>query len=84
MRESCQRPIGSVASANEPQKEICLSSFFPCLSTGHNFRSLLFQPFAALSGRKLLCGACGVFSQDVKFAELKLVFKCREEEREGK
>lgn len=58
---------------------------FPCLPTGHCFRSLLFQPFAEKHAS--LEGSCCVHLMDysartVKFAKLRLVVKCREEERE--
>ena len=59
---------------------------FPYLPTGHHFRSLLFQPFA--EKRASLVGSCCVHLVDysartTKFAKLRLVFKCREEEREN-
>lgn len=58
---------------------------FPYLPTGHYFRSLLLQPFAERHAS--LVGSCCVHLVDysartMKFAKSRLVFKCREEERE--
>lgn len=62
VRETRQKPTGSTASANRPQKEMCVLVFL-CLPAGCYFRSWLFQPSAErhVSGRKLLCVSCGLF-----------------------
>lgn len=58
---------------------------FPCLPTGHCFRSVLFEPLAGK--HPTLVVSCCVSLVDysartMKFVQLRLVFKCGKEERE--
>lgn len=80
VRESWQRSVSCSASVNDFQKERCMTSSFPTcpwvVTLGH-------QPLAG----KPLVGSSYVYLGDycariMKFAKLRLEFRCRKEQRE--
>lgn len=85
VRESRQRLIWQHSFSKWTSKRNMHVLIFPSLPTGRCFRSLLFEPFA--EKRASPVGSCRVHPVDysartVKSANLRLVFKSREVERE--
>lgn len=75
VRESWQRSVSCSASLNDSQK---MHDFiFPCLPMLHGS-----QPLAGKPCRELLCVSWDNGARIMKFAKLRLEFRCRKEQRE--